>query len=98
MTPHVERLIELAALRNAGVLSEEEYAQQKSEVLGLLHVQREDQTDDLEESSVVVRLNDPPRVTAALVYLLKVQANVMLSVDGLTIKTVVWYLMGNRYV
>ena len=52
MTPHVERLIELAALRNAGVLSEEEYAQQKSEVLGLLHVRREDQTDELEEHTL----------------------------------------------
>ena len=44
MIPYVDKLKELAALRNAGVLSEENYTQQKQILLNLLHEQRKEQT------------------------------------------------------
>ena len=58
MNAYVDKLKELAALRNAGVLSEENYTQQKERLLQLLRSEREEDTthvytnEELEEHTL----------------------------------------------
>ena len=63
MIPYVDQLRELAALRNAGVLNEDDYVQQKEVLLALLRSNREEYTtrayteEELEEYTL--RKNEP---------------------------------------